>query len=203
MKKSLMSFVLICLITSPLNAQSENTLGLGELRMSSSSDLFDCIFRDFQPWSIMTVNFIIVPPAGGTIGAKFSVINYGPDYYFQSMLTNTINESVVSSFSGESVFAGIEVILNQCITEPTVIFSHDFLFCVGEAEAVVLIFGEHPDSEFGLYDCNEPSLLMQSCYAEYLINTNYASENHNCGLRCPTIANESTSWGAIKSIYSE
>ena len=150
--------------------------------------------------SVVEVNFIIYPPVSGAKGARFKVNYDGPDdYLVTSSEMVYYSESVVSTFIGENVYNGVDVILHQCITEPTVIFIQDFFIISTVAKVGRLCFDEHPEGGLGIYTCDNLSLI-QTCISEFSLSQYY---DYGCYIVCPTVPVESSTWGFIKSIYTE
>jgi len=194
----LFTILLVFLISNSLSAQG-NPIGLGQIFMSTSENILDCGFMSSFPYESFTVYFTIIPPIGGAKGARFNVLFDGPEDYLIASDLGYINESVVLSFSSENVFDGIDVKLNQCITETTIVFGYTFIILNTPVAEANFSLGEHSEGGLGLYDCSESVILKQTCTPVFLINN--GDYLFGCYWDCPTVANKTSTWGVIKSIY--
>ena len=186
--------------TNLINAQ----IPLGDLstiHIISTESWHDCGSMEFVPFTPIFINFGVIPDEGAEVqGARFRVTYEGPEEYFWSMGTSYYNEELVSSFECTDIFEGVDVILSQCISEPTIIFSHDFMVGTGAYE-VVLRLAEHTSGGLGVYNCDTQPILQQVCTFDFLINND--DYQYGCYYDCPTVANEESTWGVIKSMYTD
>jgi hypothetical protein len=199
--KRILAAILLIGISSAAFGQA-NPLGLGFVSMSTSSDILDCGRPNDPPFTPFAINFILVPPGSGSKGARFKVEYDGPEGYLESLLISSYDEELVSYFSCESVFDSVDVGLSQCIFTPRIIFSQEFFIYDSSNYLASLRIGEHPGGGMGVYDCSEDPVLIQTCITEFLINDSDYLIN-GCNIDCPTTAEKSSTWGAVKSIYRE
>ncbi len=200
MRQLLMIGLIVIFSSSFLYAQI-NPDNISHLWMSSDGNPISCGSMEFVQYRSLPIYFLIVPIDGfESQGARFRITYEGPEGYLFP-LGFGYTEELVASFEGTDIFEGVDVMLNQCISDPTIIFCQYFVILGAGGYEVNLGFDEHLNGGLGIYNCDPIPVLHQVCTFRFQINND--DYRYGCYYDCPTVGTEESTWGVIKTIYRD